>query len=53
MQDKHRIKAEKQTDIKFYKKKFPKTCATCKHWDKMITDEPCMICDNSYNKWEK
>ena len=45
-------KMEKQEDLTFYKG-VPKCCASCKHWDKMITDEPCFICNNSYNKWEK
>ena len=30
------------------------TCSTCKHWDKKITEEPCLDCDirMRYDKWE-
>lgn len=28
-------------------------CFNCKHNDKYITEEPCMICDMTCNKWEK
>ena len=51
--EKSRTKAKQQTNLRFYKNKIPKTCASCKHWAKMITEEPCFCCDNSYNKWEK
>lgn len=51
--EKARKKAAEQTDMHFYKHKYPKTCSTCKHFGKMITEEPCFICDKEYNKWEK
>lgn len=51
--NKSRSKAKVQKDLHFYKHKIPKTCATCKHWAKMITEEPCFCCNNSYHKWEK
>ena len=53
MPEKSQKKAEQQTDLKFAKKGLPRCCATCKHWSKMITEEPCFICNNSYDKWEK
>lgn len=27
-------------------------CAKCKHSAKLITEEPCMICDRRHSKWE-
>ena len=27
-------------------------CSTCKHLDKKITEEPCMICSPWCDKWE-
>ena len=27
-------------------------CSTCKHSDKKITEEPCMICSLWCDKWE-
>lgn len=28
------------------------SCDDCKHRDKKLTDEPCMICNPWCNKWE-
>ena len=28
-------------------------CSTCKHCDKKITEEPCMICSPWCDKWEE
>lgn len=30
----------------------PKCCGTCVHFDKLITEEPCFICEY-YNKYER
>lgn len=33
--------------------KIEKGCNSCKHSDKLITEEPCMICNCWSSKWEE
>lgn len=42
-----------ENNLYFYEDGIPKCCATCKHWAKGITEEPCFICNNHYSAWEK
>ena len=30
----------------------PKTCYNCKHKEKKLTEEPCIVCSILHNKWE-
>ena len=30
-----------------------KTCVTCKHVNKLMTEEPCTTCAYTFEKWEK
>lgn len=30
----------------------PKSCTSCRHLYKMITEEPCYQCNQKHDKWE-
>lgn len=51
---KSQYKAENQNGLEFLDgSELPICCGTCKHLGKMLTEEPCYICNNDYDKWER